>query len=148
MVPRTSGITESALYVDDLARAVDFYLELLGGRIVRRDERFCAIQLKPEQVLLLFLRGRSVASVDVGFGTIIGHDGAGPLHVCFGTGDSPVAVWEQRLAELGIPLESRVNWPGGATSLYFRDPDGHAVELATPGLWESLLEAIPMDGKD
>jgi hypothetical protein len=23
----------------------------------------------------------------------------------------------------------------GGTSLYFRDPDDHFVELATPGLW-------------
>ncbi|MFN0129142.1 MAG: hypothetical protein ACKV19_20930 [Verrucomicrobiales bacterium] len=36
---------------------------------------------------------------------------------------------------MNIPVESRIRWPGGATSLYFRDPDGHAVELATPGLW-------------
>jgi len=25
--------------------------------------------------------------------------------------------------------------PRGGTSLYFRDPNGHMLELATPGLW-------------
>jgi len=25
---------------------------------------------------------------------------------------------------------------GGGHSIYFRDPDGHLLELATPGLWE------------
>jgi catechol 2,3-dioxygenase-like lactoylglutathione lyase family enzyme len=28
-----------------------------------------------------------------------------------------------------------VTWPLGGTSLYFRDPDGHLLELATPGIW-------------
>ena len=28
-----------------------------------------------------------------------------------------------------------MKWPRGGESLYFRDPDGHLVELATPGLW-------------
>ncbi|MDQ3753396.1 MAG: glyoxalase, partial [Acidobacteriota bacterium] len=26
-------------------------------------------------------------------------------------------------------------WNRGGTSLYFRDPDNHLLELATPGLW-------------
>jgi catechol 2,3-dioxygenase-like lactoylglutathione lyase family enzyme len=30
-----------------------------------------------------------------------------------------------------------VGWPRGGRSVYFRDPDGHSVELATPGLWET-----------
>jgi catechol 2,3-dioxygenase-like lactoylglutathione lyase family enzyme len=142
MRPKATGITESALYVDDLPRAADFYQELLGGTVVRRDERFCAIRLAPEQVLLLFLRGSSTGTVDLGFGRIIGHDGSGPLHVCFGIDGGQVSVWEDRLQELGIEVESRVDWPGGATSLFFRDPDGHAVELATPGLWEGLAPEL------
>jgi catechol 2,3-dioxygenase-like lactoylglutathione lyase family enzyme len=141
MTPEVSGITESSLYVDDLPRSVAFYEKLLGGEILRRDERFCAIRLAHEQVLLLFLRGSSRETVDLGFGKIIGHDGAGPLHVCFGIDGGQVSVWEGRLRELEIAVESRVDWPGGATSLYFRDPDGHAVELATPGLWEGIAAA-------
>ncbi len=142
MNPKATGITESALYVDDLPRAVAFYEELLGGQVLLQDERFCAIRLAPEQVLLLFLRGTSTETVDMGFGKIIGHDGSGPLHVCFGIDGGQVSVWEDRLRELGITIESRVDWPGGATSLYFRDPDGHAVELATPGLWEGMAAGL------
>ena len=79
-----------------------------------------------EQVLLLFLRGHCLQPVRLNPGAIIpAHDGSGPLHV----------AWERKLEERGVSVESRVNWPGGATSLYFRDSDGHAVELATPGLW-------------
>ncbi len=26
-------------------------------------------------------------------------------------------------------------WDRGGTSLYFHDPDGHLLELATPGVW-------------
>ena len=33
-------------------------------------------------------------------------------------------------------IESEVNWDRGGTSIYFRDPEGHSVELATPGVWE------------
>jgi catechol 2,3-dioxygenase-like lactoylglutathione lyase family enzyme len=48
-----------------------------------------------------------------------------------------MAEWEGRLQERGIPIESRTTWSRGGTSLYFRDPDGHLLELATPGLWET-----------
>ena len=44
-------------------------------------------------------------------------------------------AWEARLAAQGVPIEGRTQWPRGSTSIYFRDPDGHLLELATPGLW-------------
>ena len=46
-----------------------------------------------------------------------------------------MSAWERHLATRGIAIESRVTWPRGGTSLYFRDLDGHSIELATPGLW-------------
>ena len=44
--------------------------------------------------------------------------------------------WRGHLAENGVEIESEVTWDRGGVSLYFRDPDGHSVELATPGVWE------------
>jgi catechol 2,3-dioxygenase-like lactoylglutathione lyase family enzyme len=129
-------IAETALYVDDLDRAIGFYTVLFGCPTLRRDERFCALRIAEEQVLLLFRRGQSLETIRLNDGAWIpGHDGSGPLHVCFGIPASDLPGWEAKLGRLGIVLESRVNWPSGATSLYFRDPDQHVVELATPGLW-------------
>ena len=39
------------------------------------------------------------------------------------------------LAEQRVAIEREVDWPGGGFSLYFRDPAGNSLELATPRLW-------------
>jgi catechol 2,3-dioxygenase-like lactoylglutathione lyase family enzyme len=44
--------------------------------------------------------------------------------------------WEARLGEQGVAIEGRTDWSAGGHSIYFRDPDGHLLELATPGLWK------------
>jgi catechol 2,3-dioxygenase-like lactoylglutathione lyase family enzyme len=128
-------IAETALYVDDLERAIGFYTALFGCVILRRDERFCALRINDAQVLLLFRRGGSSRPTVLAGGTVPAHDGAGPLHVCFGIAAGELGAWEQQLQARGLAIESRVRWNGGAVSLYFHDPDGHAVELATPGVW-------------
>lgn len=132
---RPTHIAETALYVDDLDRAISFYTSLFGCAILRHDERFGALRITEEQVLLIFRRGASSQPTRLAGGVIPSHDGNGPLHVCFGIDAGEVGAWEQQLQAQGIALESRVHWPNDAVSLYFRDPDGHAVELATPGLW-------------
>jgi len=42
---------------------------------------------------------------------------------------------EEQLNAEDIAVEGRNKWPRGGESIYFRDPDGHLLELATPGLW-------------
>ena len=48
-----------------------------------------------------------------------------------------VERWERWLREQDIEVESKLEWEKGGRSLYFRDPDGHLLELASPGVWET-----------
>ena len=68
-------------------------------------------------------------------GVIPGHDGTGPLHVAFAIARDDMAAWEQQLEARGVAIEGHTDWKRGGRSIYFRDPDGRLLELATPGLW-------------
>lgn len=137
-VPRLSHILETALYVADLDISGAFYQRILGGEPFLRDARMCALGLAGGGVLLLFVRGGSAEPSTTPAGTIPAHDGHGTLHVAFAIPKGELAAWEAHLAAQDVPIESRITWPRGGTSLYFRDPDGHSVEVATPGLWPNF----------
>ena len=77
MHPKTEGILESSLYVDDVAGAAQFYEKIFGFRIISDfGWRGCAMQASNRQVLLLFKKGgsRTIQSP---------HDGDGELHLAF-----------------------------------------------------------------
>jgi catechol 2,3-dioxygenase-like lactoylglutathione lyase family enzyme len=86
-------------------------------------------------VLLLFRRGGSAQPSETPVGTIPPHDGQGTLHLAFAIPHAELAAWQAHLAAHGVAVESRITWARGGTSLYMRDPDGHSLEVATPGLW-------------
>jgi catechol 2,3-dioxygenase-like lactoylglutathione lyase family enzyme len=134
-MPRLDGILETAIYVDDAPRARRFYEDVLELTPVFSDGRLTAYAIGNRSILLVFRRGGSLSAASMPGGTIPGHDGAGPAHFAFAIGADQLAAWEERLGEHGVAIEGRTQWPRGGTSIYFRDPDGHLVELATPGLW-------------
>ena len=134
-MPDLLGVLETSLYVDAFERACPFYEQVLGLNSIYRDARLCAYDVGGRGVLLLFLRGTSLAPSRLPGGVVPPHDGRGPIHMAFSVAADALAVWEARLAEAGVAIESRVRWPRGGESIYFRDPDGHVLELATPGLW-------------
>jgi catechol 2,3-dioxygenase-like lactoylglutathione lyase family enzyme len=136
-MPALNSILETALYVDDLDRARAFYESVLGLPLLRADRRMCAFDVGGRSVLLLFLRGASAETMTMPGGTIPPHDGRGPLHMAFAVSAEDLTTWEERLRERGIAVEGRTTWAKGGRSVYFRDPDGHLVEFATPGLWET-----------
>jgi len=86
------------------------------------------MQAGSRQVLLLFKKGgsRTIQSP---------HDGSGELHLAFAIPAAELARWEAWLAENGIAVEEKRAWERGGYSLYFRDPDRHLIEVATPGVW-------------
>ena len=130
-----TGILETALHVGDLEAAIAFYQRLFGFEVMARDNRFCAFNVAGRDVLLLFKRGASIRPMPVPGGVIPPHDGQGRLHTAFSIPAADLPGWEKRLADQGIAIESTVTWPERGRSLYFRDLDGHLLELATPGIW-------------
>jgi len=135
--PPIRRVLETALYCDDLERAVAFYRDVLGLRPMGEPPRLVPMDAGGGTVLLLFQRGATEGGAHTPSGFIPPHDGAGPVHVAFAIEAESLEGWEARLAAHGVSIESRVHWSRGGTSLYFRDPDGHSLELATPGLWET-----------
>jgi len=134
-MPTLNGVLETALYVDDLDRARRFYEEVIALSPIYQDPRLCAYAVGTRSVLLLFQRGAALETVVMPGGTIPPHDGSGPLHVAFAISASELPAWEEALRLHRVPIEGRTQWKRGGHSIYFRDPDGHLLELATPGLW-------------
>jgi catechol 2,3-dioxygenase-like lactoylglutathione lyase family enzyme len=127
--PKSEGVLESSLYVDDVAGSAVFYERVFGFHIISDfGERGCAMQAGKQQVLLLFKKGASRSMQSP-------HHGDGELHIAFAVPASELGNWEAWLAENGIPVEEKRTWELGGKSVYFRDPDRHLIEIATPGVW-------------
>jgi catechol 2,3-dioxygenase-like lactoylglutathione lyase family enzyme len=133
--PSLNGIIETCLYVEELPRAVEFYQHVLGCKIMHHDDRFCALSVADTHVLLLFKRGATLDPIHLPGGIIPPHDGHGPEHIGFAIAANTLDDWRSQLTDARVTIESTVTWPRGGTSLYFRDPDNHLVELLTPGIW-------------
>ena len=135
-MPAVGRVLETSLYVDNLDRSIQFYEQLFGFPQLVADQRFCAMNVSGRQVLLLFRRHGTTEPITIPGGVIPPHDGDGTTHLAFTIAAEDEAPWVEHLRAHDVAIESRVAWPRGGFSLYFRDPDGHLLELITPGCWE------------
>jgi catechol 2,3-dioxygenase-like lactoylglutathione lyase family enzyme len=133
--PRVRGILETALTVADPSRSAAFYRRLFGLEILLENERLIALSVAGRDVLLLFRAGSTSEPFAMPGGIIPPHGASGSSHLAFFIAAEDLVAWRARLASENVPVESVVTWPTGTTSLYFRDPDSHLVELITPGFW-------------
>ncbi len=134
-VPRVMQVIETGLYSSDVIQAADFYRKVFGFETLVSSPRLVALDVAGRDVLLIFQCGGSTEGLETAGGVIPPHDGSGPSHFAFAIEKRDVERWARHLEVLGITIESRVAWERGGISLYFRDPDGHSVELVTPGTW-------------
>jgi len=135
-MPKLDGILETAIHTENMARSRAFYEDVLGLAPIYSDDRLSAYAVADRDVLLVFRKGATSQTVTLpSGGTIPGHGGDGALHVAFAIAKDELDHWEAHLASRGVTIEGRNDWERGGRSIYFRDSDGHLLELATPGLW-------------
>jgi catechol 2,3-dioxygenase-like lactoylglutathione lyase family enzyme len=130
--PQVNGILETSLYVERPTQSVEFYRRVLGFEPIDADPkegitdetRLCALRAGDRSVLLLFKRDGTADT-----------NATGAIHVAFGISRAELPAWEAWLTQQGITIELRKTWKYGGEALYFRDPDGHLLEVVTPGVW-------------
>jgi catechol 2,3-dioxygenase-like lactoylglutathione lyase family enzyme len=137
--PTVTGLLEAAMYVADVARGVAFYRDLRGFEVELENSLIGVLRVPGGQALILFPRTiaeqAAITPPNAIDGTIPPHGGSGRMHVAFSIRAEDLEPWRRRLAERGASIAGVVRWKRGGTSLFFRDPDEHLVELLTPGLW-------------
>src|SRR5881397_2309399 len=135
MEPKTQGLHHITAISSDASSAVNFYTRILGLRLVKKTVNFddpSAYHLyfgdekgNPGTLITFFDWGKAV-----GFGQV----GAGVTHhFAFTTRDQNSLVnWKTWLEQNGVRVLGFFD-RGSFKSLYFRDPDGLILEIATPG---------------
>jgi catechol 2,3-dioxygenase-like lactoylglutathione lyase family enzyme len=132
MEMKVLAVVETAIYVDDLSAAENFYHRILGLTVIAREaSRHVFFQVGDSNVLLAFIP-RTTLQGD----KLPPHGAEGPGHFALGIEMQSFDAWRQHLESHGVAIEKELEWSSGGKSIYFRDPAGNSVELITPGVWK------------
>ena len=143
-------IDHSALLATNRGTATVYYRDLLGFDLVaeatnpldpsRTDLIFGLGGPEPEERLVVTLVERDAAAR--------AEDGPGQTHhIAFGVPDEAVElVWQERVASAGVNV-SDVRDRQYFYSIYFRDPDGHLLEIATANPGFAVDEPLESPGE-
>jgi glyoxalase family protein len=149
MIPNaTKGFHHITMVSTDVRRTAGFYGELLGLRLVKKTVNFD----DPGAYHLYF------GSEDGAPGTILtffewpgsrrGGWGVGGIHhLALGVGTQEAQLmWKRRLTDAGVPVSGPYD-RGYFQSIYFRDPDGQVLEIATDGPGYAIDEPVEKLGQ-
>jgi len=129
----TSGFHHISMVVGDLDGTARFWTELLGLTRWLSDQDPAT---GAPRILLADSAGSpgSIVELIADRSGRRGHWGVGGIHhVALGTQDaSTQLMWKRWLSDNGVPISGPYD-RGYFTSIYFRDPEGHVVEIATAG---------------
>ena len=127
-------VLETCIYAEDLDAAFDFYRNVLELKLhSRADGRHLFFHCGSGMVLIFNPDETESAHPD----EIPSHGSRGSEHVCWAVERPDLPQWREKLEAHGVEIEHEQSWENGAQSIYFRDPAGNSLELATPRLWEN-----------
>ncbi|HAY78802.1 MAG TPA: glyoxalase/bleomycin resistance/extradiol dioxygenase family protein [Planctomycetaceae bacterium] len=125
------SVLETCLYVDDLAAAEHFYGVVLNLPVVSACESRHVFFRCGDQMLLIF----DPTETSRPDGELPPHGTTGAGHIALSVTPAELPDWQTRLADFQVEIEHVEIWPNQQRSLYFRDPAGNSVELASPQIW-------------
>lgn len=140
---RTKGFHHITMVSADARRTVRFYRDILGLGLVKKTVNFD----DPESYHLYFGNDAAEPGTLLTFfewpGARRGHWGVGGVHhLALGTADRDTQLqWKRRLQDAGVTVSGPFD-RGWFHSIYFADPDGQVLEIATKGPGYDLDEAI------
>lgn len=124
-------IKETSLYVEELDRTETFYHGKLGMKVISKVAGRHIFFRAGSSVLLCFIAETTRQSKNG-----VGHFGRGNMHIAFEVpGEKYDEVKEQVLSS-DIEIVFEQEWSGEYRSFYFRDPDGHLLEVVPAGMWD------------
>jgi catechol 2,3-dioxygenase-like lactoylglutathione lyase family enzyme len=118
------------LYAEDLKQTKHFYSKVLGLELLMTSELMLTFRCG-SGVLLIF-DPEQARQPDRG---VPSHGASGSGHLAFAVEADQLPQWKSHLEKAGVAIEQERDWEDGGRSLYFRDPAGNSLELATPDLW-------------
>lgn len=124
-------IKESSLYIDDLDRTEHFYTDILNLAVISKQEGRHIFFDAGSSVLLCFL-----ADATKHDDKLPPHFGKGQLHIAFEVPQQDYQRVKEQIRSKDIPIEYEQHWYGEYHSFYFRDPDGHSLEIVPEGMWD------------
>lgn len=128
---KATKVLETCLYVNDLDAAETFYRDAIGLEFYAKQEgRHVFFRCGTSMFLLFDPEGTSDPSLPFG-----GHGSRGAGHAAFEIDEKEIQGWRDHLARHGVPITSETDWPSGGHSLYFHDPAGNVLEVATRSTW-------------
>ena len=129
---RVKGVLETSLYADDLEAAEEFYVGVMGLKVhSSREGRHVFFRCGTGMLLIFNALETAIVSQD----EAPGHGCDGPGHVAFNVEASELDSWKAHFAARGVAIEREVERASGQKSIYFRDPSGNSLELASAALW-------------
>jgi len=131
---KLNKIVEVALYVNDIKKAEEFYVGVLGLDVVKRSSSTPDRDLFlscGDTMLLLF--NPELTKIDGG--VVPTHGSIGEGHMAFAVPEADFEKWEDHFTQNEISVEKKANWEKGTKSLYFRDPSGNSLEFISNTHW-------------
>lgn len=127
-----SQIKETCLYVSDLDRTETFYSGKLNLEIVGRSEGRHIFFRVGSSILLCFI-ARATKQAE----KLPSHYGEGDMHIAFEVPPEEYENTKSWIRSKGIEIEHEEQWSSEFRSFYFRDPDGHSLEVVPRGMWRN-----------